>query len=134
MKTTKDVMLKTLCHKSIFSRELYILQVLMYWFEREIVSVNYDYSKANIDKKLLDNAYDILEFLVRNYKEEILLKNNSVTQTHYYLFTVHNYGIEEYLKEYAVKKGRLQLNNPPVKLPWYKKVWNFVSNMFRNEK
>ena len=47
-----------------------MFQVLMYWFEREIVSANYEYSKSNIDKTLLENADEILEYLVRTYSNE----------------------------------------------------------------
>lgn len=123
MKTTNDVFLKMLCNRNILDRELYILEVLMYWFEREIESSNYDYSKANIDKTLLDNADDILEFLVRNYKDEDLLsyKKLSSASSQYYLFSVHNYNLGDYLKDYADKKGRLPLyNQPEYKKPWYK--------------
>lgn len=135
MKTTNDVFLKMLCNRNILDRELYILEVLMYWFEREIVSSNYDYSKANIDKTLLDNADDILEFLVRNYKDEDLLsyKKLSSASSQYYLFSVHNYNLGDYLKDYADKKGRLPLyNQPEYKKPWYKlTVVEFIQIVMR---
>lgn len=120
MKTTKDPILKMLCHRNILDRELYTLQVLLYWFEREIVSANYDYSNANIDETLLDNADEILEYLVRNYKDEFLLSYKKLSSELYYMFSKHNYCLEDYLIEYAIKKGRLPLQDQSeYKKPWY---------------
>jgi hypothetical protein len=136
MKTSNDVMLKIMCHRNILDRELYILQVLIYWFEREIVSANYDYSKANIDKTLLDNADEILEYLVRNYKNEDILSYKKLSPELYYMFSKHNYGLEDYLIEYAIKKGRLPLHDQPeYEKPWYKKsILEFFKNIFRRKR
>jgi hypothetical protein len=133
MKTTNDITLKSLCYKNTIDRQLYILQVLLYWCEREIVSSNYNYSEAHIDKQVLDNADDIIEYLVRNYKREYLLSHYKVTKEIFYMFKIHNYSVEDYLKEYADKKGRLQLiDNPKFKEKWYElDIWKIIKNWFR---
>lgn len=121
MKTTDDVMLKLLCDKSPIERELYILQVLMYWLEREIVRNNYIMPNSETFSKYIKNADDILESLVRNYKNEFLLMYYNLSLTQYYMFHKHNYNLEDYLKDYVDKKGRLPLHNQPkYKKPWYK--------------
>jgi hypothetical protein len=111
MKTTDDVMLKLLCDKSPIERELYILGVLMYWLEREIVHNNYVMPNSETFSKYIKNADDILESLVRLYNEKQLHENPNVTREQIVLFN-NDYDIIQYCLVYCELKGRMNLNGP----------------------
>lgn len=134
---SKDILLEAFIKMNHIDRELYILQVLMYRMEKEIIEEGYYLPTTISFADAFSKADDIIENLVRTYKDDFLLSHKRKTREQMYLFSKCNYDLDKYIDDYMFTKGRIVLSEtnliyerPTIKSQW-KQFIKFIINLFR---
>lgn len=133
----KDILLEAFIKMNSLDRELYILQVLMYRMEKEIIANGYYLPTTVSFAEIYPKVEDILENLVKTYRDDFLLSHKRKTKEQMYLFLKCNYDLDKYIDDYMFTKGRLALSKihliyelPIIKRRW-KQLKKFIRNLFR---
>lgn len=133
---SKDILLEAFIKMNHLDRELYILQVLMYRMEKEIIENGYYLPTTVSFAEIYPKAEDILENLVKTYRDNFLLSHKRKTKEQMYLFSKCNYDLDKYIDDYMFTKGRLALSethliyeSTTIKSQW-KQLKKFIRNLF----
>jgi len=115
-------MLKQLTKMSMLDRELYVLQVLMYHCEKEIVKYDYQLPSSETFKKNKNNAEEIVNMILYRYDLSEIKSSNKCFREFVYLIEKCDFDLDEYFENYCKLKGRLPLNEISLgyKKPWWK--------------